>query len=552
MNNPQISVVLPVYNEEKYIRECIGSILNQTYNNFELIIVDDASTDRSMEIINTFNDPRIKLFCNKKNLGIAISLNKGCLNARGEFIARIDANDIATEDRFEEQLKYFEGKANCAVVFSPVLIIDKNGNSTGEISGDYIPPDMIQTWLFYKNCFYHTTALIRKSALSDIPYDETSFTEDYDLWVDLLRDWELHIIDIVLMRVRDLKGGLRYHSGGQNSNIRVRLKQLEWLHIYPNRLELEIHLKLVKKNIEFDPDLLKEKLQWIDKLYIANKKYSIFKEPFFTNRLIEHWNSFVNYIDYKMNLDLFFYIINSPLRDKTSKSLTRVIVKYFPYTRSSYYLNILRSIKKLIWESKRKYLSAIKRGSSTNKIINMQQRFDEQFKTGFWNYLTNLDELAHYSVIIGYCYNWETKPAILDVGCGDGILLEKLTKIGYSYYEGIDLSKEAIKKINHRVDNKTKLIITDMLDYSSDRLFDSIIFSESICYIGSVEKISLIIKKYSGLLNSNGKIIVSNWNNSPNINIIWKEFDKELILIDTVEVSNRYNSKSTIKVYDAP
>ena len=153
MNNPQISVVLPVYNEEKYIEECIWSILNQTYNNFELIIVDDASTDRSLEIINTFNDPRIQLFSNKKNLGIAKSLNKGCLNVRGEFIARIDANDIAVKTRFEKQLKYLNNNPNCAVVFSPVLIIDENGNSTGEISGNYIQHELIQTWLFYKNCF---------------------------------------------------------------------------------------------------------------------------------------------------------------------------------------------------------------------------------------------------------------------------------------------------------------------------------------------------------------------------------------------------------------
>ena len=106
MNKPIISVILPVYNEEKFIGECIESILNQTYRDFELIIINDASSDRSAEIINSFNDQRISVINNLNNSGIVKSLNKGCLNARGEFIARIDANDIAVETRFEKQLKY--------------------------------------------------------------------------------------------------------------------------------------------------------------------------------------------------------------------------------------------------------------------------------------------------------------------------------------------------------------------------------------------------------------------------------------------------------------
>jgi len=349
MNNPQISVVLPVYNEEKYIRECIWSILNQTYNDFELIIVDDASTDRSLEIINTFNDPRIQLFSNKKNLGIAKSLNKGCLNVRGEFIARIDANDIAVKTRFEKQLKYLNNNLNCAVVFSPVLIIDKNGNSTGEISGNYIPHKLIQTWVFYKNCFFHTAGMMRKSVLPDPPYDENSFAEDYNLWIDLLQTWELHIIDEVLMKVRNLPEGLRYQTECEKSARYVRLKQLEWLHISPSRMELGIHLGLVSKNKEIDPVYVKEKLDWLDKLYIANEKYCVFKEPFFTNKLVEHWASFVNYLDSPIKIDLFLLILKSPLRKKTKKSNFRVFIKYFPYIRLRYYSNIGRIIWQFIW-----------------------------------------------------------------------------------------------------------------------------------------------------------------------------------------------------------
>ena len=154
MNKPIISVILPVYNEEKFIGECIESILNQTYRDFELIIINDASSDRSAEIINSFNEQRISVINNLNNSGIVKSLNKGCLNIRGEFIARIDANDIAVETRFEKQLKYLNKNPNCAVVFSPVLIIDIDGNSLDRIDGNYVQHELIQTWLFYNNCFF--------------------------------------------------------------------------------------------------------------------------------------------------------------------------------------------------------------------------------------------------------------------------------------------------------------------------------------------------------------------------------------------------------------
>ena len=551
MNNPIISVVLPVYNEEKFIGECIESILNQTYRDFELIIINDASTDRSAEIINSYNDQRISVIDNLNNSGIVKSLNNGCLNARGEFIARIDANDIAVETRFEKQLKYLNKSPNCAVVFSPVLIIDSDGNSLDRIDGNYIQHELIQTWLFYKNCFFHTAAMMRKSVLPDPPYNENSYAEDYNLWVDLLRNWELHILDEVLMKVRNLPGGLRYQPECEKSTRQVRLKQLEWLHLYPSRMELSIHLKLVSKNKEVDPTFVKEKLEWLDKIYIANKKYSVFREPFFTNKLAGHWNSFVNYLDSPIKISLFLLILKSPLRKKTKKSNLIVFIKYFPYTRLRYYLNIVRKIRKIIWKFKIKLLSAQKEVLPTTKKTNSLDRFDDQFKTGFWDYLSNLDELAHYSVIVGYCYYWKSNPTILDVGCGQGILQGKLNIGSYSFYEGIDISHEAILQAEHKLDLNTDFHVANIVDFRTKKLFDIIIFCESLYYLDTINEISKVIDIYAQFLEVNGKIIISQFA-TENVNEIWKELDMKLILIDQVEVTNRFNLKSTIKVYDAP
>ena len=188
MSKPEVSVLLPVYNEENYLHQSINSILNQTYKNFELIIIDDGSTDKSIDIINSYNDSRIILIKNEKNLHIAKSLNKGFKQANGVYIARIDGNDIANNTRFEKQVDYLNNNNNCAVVFCPVMKIDQDGNTLNIVNGNYIPPELIQTQLFYKNCFFHTSAMIRKSALPNPPYNIKNLAEDYELWIDLKKN----------------------------------------------------------------------------------------------------------------------------------------------------------------------------------------------------------------------------------------------------------------------------------------------------------------------------------------------------------------------------
>ena len=162
-----------------------------------------------------------------------------------------------------------------------------------------------------------------------------------------------------------------------------------------------------------------------------------------------------------------------------------------------------------------------------------------------------MDELAHYSVIVGYCYYWKSNPTILDVGCGQGILQGKLNIGSYSFYEGIDISHEAILQAEHKIDLNTDFHVANILDFKTKKLFDIIIFSESLYYLDTINEISKVIDIYAQFLEVNGKIIISQFA-TENVNEIWKELDMKLILIDQVEVTNRFNLRSTIKVYDAP
>ncbi len=133
-NNPLVSVVMPIYNVEAYLPQAINSILSQSYRNIEFIIVDDASTDNSYAIARSFaaRDKRIRVYRNKVNSGISITAKKCLSYARGEFIARMDGDDIALPERFAKQIKYLQTHPETVAVGGQCLLIDKDGTIVGQ------------------------------------------------------------------------------------------------------------------------------------------------------------------------------------------------------------------------------------------------------------------------------------------------------------------------------------------------------------------------------------------------------------------------------------
>src|ERR1700752_5362711 len=115
MKEPEISVIIPVYNAEKYIREAVESILHQTYTDFEVLLIDDGSTDNSAKVIAEIKDPRI-VYIKQDNAGMAAALNKGITFCKGKFIARQDADDVAHATRFEKQIKFLTENPETALV----------------------------------------------------------------------------------------------------------------------------------------------------------------------------------------------------------------------------------------------------------------------------------------------------------------------------------------------------------------------------------------------------------------------------------------------------
>ena len=188
MKPPKVSVVMAVYNAEKYLRQAIESILSQSFGDFELLINDDGSTDTSAEIIQSFRDPRIRVVQNPVNRGAARGRNQCLRIARGEYVAILDADDIAYRDRLQIQVDFLDRNSGISLVGSSYEIIDESGRVTGNQN---VPTGALTiTWkLLLGNQFGHSTVMYRcKDVLAVGGYDETMFpTEDFDLWVRLAR-----------------------------------------------------------------------------------------------------------------------------------------------------------------------------------------------------------------------------------------------------------------------------------------------------------------------------------------------------------------------------
>jgi glycosyltransferase involved in cell wall biosynthesis len=179
---PKISVLLPVHNGECYIAEAVESILHQTYRDFELIVIDDGSVDLTAKIIRSFRDKRILHIKHERKLGIVASLNEGLELAKGEYIARMDADDISLPRRFELQLDYLREDPTVGVLGCRVIEINSSGNVLREIHSPLLDSQI--RWLMcFENPMRHPTVLTYSQLLRDLGgYRNFRASEDYDLW----------------------------------------------------------------------------------------------------------------------------------------------------------------------------------------------------------------------------------------------------------------------------------------------------------------------------------------------------------------------------------
>ena len=196
MNNTKITVLMPVYNAEKFLREAIDSILNQTFKDFEFLIINDASTDKSKQIILSYHDSRIRYCENKINLGVAKTLNKGLKISKGEYIARMDADDISLPDRLEKQVEFMNKNQNVGLLGSSWYVIDEAGKKI-QFSQAYKGKQSV-------HFMCHGSVMIRKMCFKKTGFyrDLLEPAEDYDLWLRFSENYEVTNLEARLYKYR--------------------------------------------------------------------------------------------------------------------------------------------------------------------------------------------------------------------------------------------------------------------------------------------------------------------------------------------------------------
>jgi glycosyltransferase involved in cell wall biosynthesis len=223
---PSVTVLMAVYNGELYLQEAIDSILNQTFQDFEFLIVNDGSTDRSRDIICAYNDPRIRLIDNENNLGLTPSLNKGWKLAQGEFIARQDADDISAPDRLAKQMAFLTAQPDIALVGTAYQEINAQGTF---VSDGLLPCDAteIRWGLFFYCPFAHSAVMFRKRTVESQVgfYNESfSYAQDYDLWWRISRCLQVANIDDNLLQLRMNPSSMTATYGGVIDDEVTRIK----------------------------------------------------------------------------------------------------------------------------------------------------------------------------------------------------------------------------------------------------------------------------------------------------------------------------------------
>src|SRR4030042_607059 len=209
IENPKVTVVMSVFNGEKYLMKAVNSILKQTYEDFEFLIINDGSSDRTKEILESYKDHRIKIINNEKNIGLTKSLNKGLNLAKGEYIARQDADDISLPRRLEIQVKFLDKKPDCALVGCAYYQINENGE-LGSIIKVLSKDSDIREGLKKQNWFGHGCIMMRKDAVQAVGgYDEKyKFSQDYDLWLRMAEVYKVANIEAPLFCWRSTPSGI--------------------------------------------------------------------------------------------------------------------------------------------------------------------------------------------------------------------------------------------------------------------------------------------------------------------------------------------------------
>ncbi|HLP19728.1 MAG TPA: glycosyltransferase [Chitinophagales bacterium] len=291
MSTPAISVLMPVYNGASYLASAIDSILGQTFTDFELVIINDGSTDNSEEIIKRYKDPRIRYVNNEVNLKLIATLNKGIALCNGKYIARMDADDISEPDRFLLQHTFMESHpevALCGSWFQPIGAI-----SAGPVkyTGSH---DAIMMKMLYQCHFCHPSVIWRKAMIETMdPWFDASFihAEDYEFFSRIGEKFKVANIQQVLLHYRYHAGSVSVQNKSTqvNNSIVIKKRMFGKMGLKATEADLLLYQSIEQHEYVKSLDYLQRSHALLEKMCEANNHSNYFNQQFVKKYLAQLW-----------------------------------------------------------------------------------------------------------------------------------------------------------------------------------------------------------------------------------------------------------------------
>jgi len=293
MKAPKVSVIMPVYNGEKYLKEAIESILSQNFIDFEFIIINDGSTDNSDKIIHSYSDSRINIVNNDKNIGLINTLNKALGIALGEYIVRMDCDDISVDNRISTQVKFMDSHPNVGASGSYYNLMLNGKKALADFP---LNTSEIKSFMIFNCPIAHPSAIIRNSLIKkeNIVYRaEYIHSEDYDFWSEISECADLANIPAVLLNYRvhsnQITGNPALLVNKNQSLDAIRSRHLKLLNIVPTTDELIIHNLISDgRKAESDDQFLRSEA-WLKKIMLENQKNEVLDKRYFEKIILERW-----------------------------------------------------------------------------------------------------------------------------------------------------------------------------------------------------------------------------------------------------------------------
>ena len=469
LSKPKVSVIMSVYNGEKHLREAIDSILNQTLKDFEFIIVNDGSTDRTSEILQSYHDSRIKITSNKENIGLTKSLNKALKLAKGEYIARQDADDISLPERLEREVSFLDKNKDVGLLGSSWHTINTDGKKTGiskSTSGRHAVHFMC-----------HGTTLIRKNCLEEIGlYREIfGYAQDYDLWLRIADKFEVRNISKPLYKLRVYRNSISLSK----------------------KLQQDLYASLAIEMAEERRKIGKDRLSIVDEeeaIRIVNERLRV--SGIKRRKVLSH--NYMTWSQAAFALDeyrkAFNYGIASLRQYMLNHQAWKIIIKVIKVKYSGNPINLIVAASKFLIRPV--YKRIIEKPVSRNIPM---------FRKMYWyRRALNIDqewgkERSDYALLREIIRSLKPE-CVLDIGCGSGRLFPLYNDLKIKEVIAQDISSKALKISKDRYHfSNIKLVNKHILDLNfSKHYFDLIISNRVLQHIPHSE-VEEVIRKLTEL-----------------------------------------------------